>query len=65
MIMIIIIVIILIIILSVEDIEKSANALAYGSTNDNFGLSVECILYSYPIIFMQLKSLYDACLAHG
>ena len=51
--------------MSVEDIEKSANSLAFGSTCDNFGLSVECILYSHPIIFMHLKSLYDACLTHG
>ena len=51
--------------LSVEDIEKGANSLAHGSTCDNFGLSVECILYSHPIFFMHLKSLYDACLIHG
>ena len=51
--------------LSVEDIEKGANSLAHGSTCDNFGLSVECILYSHPITFMHLKSLYDACLIHG
>ena len=51
--------------LSVEDIEKDANSLAYGSTCNNFGLSVECILYSHPIIFMHLKSLYGACLTHG
>ena len=51
--------------LSVEDIEKGANSLAYSSTCDSFGLSVECILHIHPIIFMHFKSLYDACLTHG
>ena len=51
--------------MSIEDIEKGANSLAYGSTCDNFGLSVEYIVYSHPIIFMHLKSLCDACLTHG
>ena len=51
--------------MTVEDIEKGANSLAYGSTCDNFVLSVEYIPNSHPIIFMHLKSLFDACLNHG
>ena len=41
--------------LSVEDIEEGANSLAYDSACDNFGLSVECILNSHPIVFYAFK----------
>ena len=28
-------------------------------------LSVECILFSHPIIYLYLKALFNACMYHG
>ena len=44
--------------LSVEQIEQAVSLLNVGSVVDVFELSVECILFAHPVIYLHLKALY-------
>ena len=51
--------------LSVEQIEQAASLVNVGSAVNVFGLSVECILFSHPVIYLHLKAVYNACIQNG
>ena len=49
---------------TIEQIEQAVKSLKLGSALDVFGLSVEYILFSHPVIYLHSEALFNASMYH-